>query len=92
MSGKLESSPFLMRENAIKHQRAEAPAPPPQAQAEEVTGPALKLAAKKRTKQTYTVYLDKSLMGRVKRVAERNGVPSSAVIEACLNATLPQME
>lgn len=52
----------------------------------------LEIEAKKRRKQTYTVYLDRELMGRVQRLAKQKDVAASAVIEACVKLALDQME
>lgn len=52
----------------------------------------LELKPRKRKKQTYTVYLDRDLMGRVQRLAERKDVAASAVIEACVKIALEQLE
>lgn len=52
----------------------------------------VELTARKRRKQTYTVYLDKDLMGRVQRLAKQKNVAASAVIEACVKIALKQLE
>lgn len=52
----------------------------------------LELEARKRKKQTYTVYLDKELMSRVQRLARQKDVAASAVIEACIKMALEQLE
>lgn len=52
----------------------------------------LSLYARRRTRQTYTVYLDKELMGRVQRLAKQKDVAASAVIEACVKMSLNQLE
>lgn len=52
----------------------------------------LELEARKRRKQTYTVYLDKELMGRVQRLAKQKDVAASTVIEACVKLSLEQLE
>lgn len=53
---------------------------------------ALELAARKRRKQTYTVYLDKELMGRVQRLAKQKDVAASVVIETCIKMSLEKLE
>lgn len=52
----------------------------------------LELEARKRRRQTYTVYLDKELMSRVQRLAKQKDVAASTVIEACVKMGLEQLE
>lgn len=72
-----------MRQQNLKEQAAETPA-----EQDDV----LSLTAKKRSRQSYTVYLERDLMARVKQVAMQRGVPVSAVVEACLKNTLDSLE
>lgn len=85
---------FEVRENARQQHLKERPAAP--AAAEAATVPAkpagLVLEPKKRRKQTYTVYLDKELMGRVQRAAQQKDVATSTVIEVCISIALDQLE
>lgn len=82
---------FDLRDNVRQQHLKEHPAT-----AETASAPArpgvLELEAKKRRKQTYTVYLDKDLMGRVQRLAKQKDVAASAVIEACVKMSLDQLE
>lgn len=84
---------FEVRENARQQHLKERPAP---AAAESASVPptptALALKPKKRRKQTYTVYLDRELMGRVQRVAQQKDVAASAVIEVCISIAIDQLE
>lgn len=81
---------FEIRENARQQHLKERPEPAPAVGTSVPAG--LELEARKRRKQTYTVYLDKDLMGRVQRLAKQRGVAASAVIEACVKLALEQME
>lgn len=86
-------SPFEVKQQQRQQHLKERPEPPA---AEAPAGPArsvgLELESRKRRKQTYTVYLDKALMGRVQRMAKEKGVAVSVVIEACIKMALAQLE
>ena len=86
------ASPFeVSREQREQHLKERQPAPPERPTQLENADP-LDLAARKRTRQTYTVYLDRELMGRAQRVAKQRGVSASAVVEACMKKALEQLE
>lgn len=86
------AGPFDTRREFRQQQLKEPVEQPSSAPAAGEKGDVLELAAKKRTKQTYTVYLDRELMARVQRLAKQRGVAASAVIEACIKNTLEQLE
>lgn len=81
---------FEVRENARQQHLKERSEPAPAA--ETPAAAVLELGARKRRKQTYTVYLDKELMGRVQRLAKQKDVAASAVIEVCIKMALEQLE
>lgn len=85
---------FELRENARQQHMKERPEPPAaESGGNSPSSPEVpKLEARKRRKQTYTVYLDKDLMDRVQRLARQRGVAASAVIETCVKMALEQLE
>lgn len=84
---------FELRENARQQHMKERPEPmPPETPGVPAGRAALKLETRKRRKQTYTVYLDKELMGRVQRLAKQKDVATSVVIETCVKMSLEQLE
>lgn len=83
-------NPFKIQERMREQHLKERPEP---AASAAPVGPAkLELEARKRRKQTYTVYLDKELMGLVQSLAKQKDVAASTVIEACIKISLEQLE
>lgn len=79
-----------MRQQKLKEQSETAPAV--LSEPEGVKSDSLGLSARKRTRQSYTVYLDRNLMDRVRQMAKQRDVAPSAVLEACVKLALEQLE
>lgn len=87
----MRDNPFKIQERMREQHLKERPASSEAASTPDHHG-VLELKARKRRKQTYTVYLDKELMARVQRLARQKDVAASAVIEACIQMSLEQLE
>lgn len=88
----MSKNPFEVQQNLRQQQLKERPQPELTVSAERGADDPLGLSARKRTRQTYTVYLERDLMTHVQRVAKQRGVSASAVIEVCVKKTLEQLE
>lgn len=89
----MRENPFKIQARVREQNLKERPeSQPAETAALPAPGEIIGLEPRRRRKQTFTVYLDKELMGRVQRLAKQKDVAASAVIEACVKMALEQLE
>lgn len=87
------ANPFESRGRGLSlNERSASASEPERDQRADSESGGIKLPPPKPPRKVYSVYLDKELMERARRIAEGRGVSVAAVIEACLRECLDSLE